>query len=345
MGITWFFFERLKRQHHNRGTLETLDAEGEIIRSFNGLQKCRDMWYWLVVWNINFIFPLILGMSNHPHWRTHIFQRGGPTTNQIRWRCSNYRGVPDRRPVFLGWWTTETNGSARSPLRQACREWHAFTGFLCLSGAEPIWDQIIIMTISIDGYKISFTHIKNDITTHKNNSPKDQTDYPNFPHQTCYLRILRVYPICKLWLIPNTIGWMIAPFLNAKNVRITPKRGLLPSLCQCNSLLRNIAYIYIYHMYIWYIYICIYDIYIYICIYDIYIYIYICIYDIYICIYTYDIYIYTYNIIQYIYIYTYDIEFVYLQLQIAISAMWTHLDLFLSLLLIHCVTTGLNTSQ
>ena len=35
---------------------ETLDAEGEIIRSFNGLQKCRDMWYWLVVWNINDLF-------------------------------------------------------------------------------------------------------------------------------------------------------------------------------------------------------------------------------------------------------------------------------------------------
>ena len=28
-------------------------------------------------------FSWILGMSNHPNWRTHIFQRGGPTTNQI----------------------------------------------------------------------------------------------------------------------------------------------------------------------------------------------------------------------------------------------------------------------
>ena len=27
---------------------------------------------------MNFIFPFILGMSNHPNWRTHIFQRGGP---------------------------------------------------------------------------------------------------------------------------------------------------------------------------------------------------------------------------------------------------------------------------
>ena len=31
---------------------------------------------------INFIFPEILGMSHHPNWRIHIFQRGGPTTNQ-----------------------------------------------------------------------------------------------------------------------------------------------------------------------------------------------------------------------------------------------------------------------
>ena len=29
---------------------------------------------WLVVWNINSIFPLILGCCHHPNWRTHIFQ-------------------------------------------------------------------------------------------------------------------------------------------------------------------------------------------------------------------------------------------------------------------------------
>ena len=28
------------------------------------------------------IFPFILGVIHHPNWRTHIFQRGGPTTNQ-----------------------------------------------------------------------------------------------------------------------------------------------------------------------------------------------------------------------------------------------------------------------
>ena len=44
-----------------------------------------DTWfnkYWLVVWNI-FYFPLYW-VANHPNWRTHIFQRGGPTTNQLR---------------------------------------------------------------------------------------------------------------------------------------------------------------------------------------------------------------------------------------------------------------------
>ena len=38
---------------------------------------------WLVVWLPFFIFPEILGISNHPNWRSHIFQRGGPTTNQV----------------------------------------------------------------------------------------------------------------------------------------------------------------------------------------------------------------------------------------------------------------------
>ena len=29
------------------------------------------------------IFLFILGWFHHPNWRTHIFQRGGPTTNQL----------------------------------------------------------------------------------------------------------------------------------------------------------------------------------------------------------------------------------------------------------------------
>ena len=36
-------------------------------------------------------FPLILGISNHPNRRTPIFQRGGPTTNQICLYLSLYR--------------------------------------------------------------------------------------------------------------------------------------------------------------------------------------------------------------------------------------------------------------
>ena len=34
-----------------------------------------------MVWNMNFIFPYI--GKNHPNWRTHIFQRGRYTTNQL----------------------------------------------------------------------------------------------------------------------------------------------------------------------------------------------------------------------------------------------------------------------
>ena len=35
---------------------------------------------WLVVWNMNFIFPN--SWDDDPIWRTHIFQRGRSTTNQ-----------------------------------------------------------------------------------------------------------------------------------------------------------------------------------------------------------------------------------------------------------------------
>ena len=47
---------------------------------------------WLVVW-LPWMddFPInILGISNHPNWRSHIFQRGGPTANQrCNWMLSN----------------------------------------------------------------------------------------------------------------------------------------------------------------------------------------------------------------------------------------------------------------
>ena len=36
---------------------------------------------WLVVWNMAVIFPSYWE-CHHPNWRTHIFQRGGSTTNQ-----------------------------------------------------------------------------------------------------------------------------------------------------------------------------------------------------------------------------------------------------------------------
>ena len=43
----------------------------------------------LVVWLPFFIVPLILGFDYHPNWRTHIFQRCGPTTNQLSFVVAN----------------------------------------------------------------------------------------------------------------------------------------------------------------------------------------------------------------------------------------------------------------
>ena len=67
----------------------------------NDLEKLEFEHYWLVVWNINFIFPCI--GNTHPNWRTHIFQRGGPTTNQIK-PCPTCRAsmmfISDFCPTF-----------------------------------------------------------------------------------------------------------------------------------------------------------------------------------------------------------------------------------------------------
>ena len=46
-----------------------------------------DDWFWLVVWNMTFIFPYI--GNNHPNWL--IFFRGVETTNQILDSISRYQ--------------------------------------------------------------------------------------------------------------------------------------------------------------------------------------------------------------------------------------------------------------
>ena len=46
---------------------------------------CKSLYKSLSGWCFGchqFYFPIQLGCDDHPIWRTHIFQRGGPTTNQ-----------------------------------------------------------------------------------------------------------------------------------------------------------------------------------------------------------------------------------------------------------------------
>jgi hypothetical protein len=38
---------------------------------------------WLVVWNHGILWSSIYWECHHPNWRTHIFQRGRSTTNQL----------------------------------------------------------------------------------------------------------------------------------------------------------------------------------------------------------------------------------------------------------------------
>ena len=64
---------------------ENVDSQDD---NFSNSSEIEDK-NWLVVWLPFFIFPLILGCFHHPNWRSHIFQRGGATTNQMiiyNWR-------------------------------------------------------------------------------------------------------------------------------------------------------------------------------------------------------------------------------------------------------------------
>ena len=55
--------------------------------------------YWLVVWNMAFIFPYI--GNNNPNWRTHIFQRGRYTTNQ---EVLFFPWFPWHIPIVSSWY-------------------------------------------------------------------------------------------------------------------------------------------------------------------------------------------------------------------------------------------------
>ena len=98
IGLVWTWWTR--RQERSNGAIQRrwiwliwLDMMNGIALSCgrerydqdpNGINvNSHSTNYWLVVWNINFIFPYI--GNNHPNWL--IFFRGVETTNQTRFPC------------------------------------------------------------------------------------------------------------------------------------------------------------------------------------------------------------------------------------------------------------------
>ena len=77
---------------------------------------------WLVVWNINFIFPYI--GNNHPNWR--IFFRGVQTTNQMRLTHLESKGFST---LCEWWWQAEMGTQPTNFWRNSCLHWlwaHAY---------------------------------------------------------------------------------------------------------------------------------------------------------------------------------------------------------------------------
>ena len=64
------------------------NSECNLRPLFGGNTQCN----WLVVWNM-FFSPCI--GDNHPNWRTHIFQRGRSTTNQVTPQNHEINGLID----------------------------------------------------------------------------------------------------------------------------------------------------------------------------------------------------------------------------------------------------------
>ena len=102
--IQWSMKRRASRDADG-GWVDLEDGEKMVMLS--GFHRNLHGWcgisFWLVVWLPFFIFPYI--GNNHPNWRTHIFQSGGPTTNQhwIPWSSLNIRWIFSRQIVQKSW--------------------------------------------------------------------------------------------------------------------------------------------------------------------------------------------------------------------------------------------------
>ena len=78
------------------------DSEESVLESIRWFWKdhMNKTGVWLVVWNMNFIFPYI-GNSN-PNWRSHIFQRGfvNHQPDVIHRESANWCGSPQSDDLF-----------------------------------------------------------------------------------------------------------------------------------------------------------------------------------------------------------------------------------------------------
>ena len=70
------------RSKNNRWSSESQNFR--IIQPFSG------WWFGCHFWH----FPRNIGNNYHPNWRSHIFQRGKPTTNQFYWRMHAVEKYP-----------------------------------------------------------------------------------------------------------------------------------------------------------------------------------------------------------------------------------------------------------
>ena len=87
--VTWLFTPRGQHQKSQKQWRGVGGFRGKHCNGCIGIVEKKMRCGGLVA--INFIFPYILGMSNHPNRRTHIFQRGGyTTTNQLMYEILRF---------------------------------------------------------------------------------------------------------------------------------------------------------------------------------------------------------------------------------------------------------------
>ena len=96
MDVTWWCIIRAGCCSTTRGDVQRVaEFACWFLGPWSMVLRVKAYFIWLVVWNIKGLWLAIYWECHHPNWRTHIFQRGRYTTNQLWYELQSTRNLEE----------------------------------------------------------------------------------------------------------------------------------------------------------------------------------------------------------------------------------------------------------